>query len=159
QEARTWLDTIAADADYLDPTLAKAPALKPVREVLFDDAFPLGATSKSSSRNAVVWVTDPVFKAASGRRALKQAHAARCNDPVEFKLRPIVIPHSAALEVRLRLDPLDVPRSVSIGVTEGKTVSWQRGEAGLSRDGSKDSPVVPGQWVKLTVPLADLGLK
>src|SRR5262249_12279187 len=29
QEARTWLDTIAADADYLDPTLAKAPALKP----------------------------------------------------------------------------------------------------------------------------------
>ena len=46
-----WLETLAADAAYTDPAEAKPqPARKPVRDVLFDDAFPLGATSATARR-------------------------------------------------------------------------------------------------------------
>src|SRR5262249_6295632 len=72
QEARRWLDIIAANTPYTDPAEAKEkPARKAIREVLFDDAFPFGATSRSSSRNAVEW-SHAGFKAASGRRAIRQ---------------------------------------------------------------------------------------
>ena len=61
-----------ADAAYADPAEAKEPPpRKAVREVLFDDAFPLGAATRSSSRNAIAMVVDPPFKAASGRRAIQ----------------------------------------------------------------------------------------
>src|SRR5262245_51696664 len=166
REARAWLETLAVDAGYIDPADAKAPRpRKTVREVLFDEAFPLGSVSRSNSRNAITMVVDPPFKAASGRRAIHQAFGSNRTDTVEFKLRPIVVPHEAMLECWLRAEPLDVPESVAIGVagstrnTNGKSVEWKRTERGLVRDGSPEGVVIPGQWTRLIVPVADLGLK
>ena len=49
QEARGWLDALAGHAGYRDPAEGKAAsARKPIREVLFDDAFAFGSTSRSS---------------------------------------------------------------------------------------------------------------
>jgi hypothetical protein len=158
-EARRWLEVLAGETPYADPAEAKVGTTrKTIREVLFDDAFPFGAGSSSSSRNAVEW-SQAGFKAASGRRAVRQAHADHCSDTVQFKLRPIVVPHDAALEVWLHLDPLDVPRSVRLEVARGRSATWSRKPGGLVREGSKDAPVLPGRWTKVTIPAGDLGLK
>src|SRR5439155_9496468 len=132
--------TLAADANFSDQADANdPPPNKPVREVLFDDALPLGATSKSSSRNAITMVVDPPFKAASGRRAIRQAFASTLTDTVEFKLRPIVVPDAGALEAWIRVEALDVPASVSIGIAgtgrgvrapAGKSIKWTRSDKG-----------------------------
>ena len=46
REARAWLETLAGDVAYSDPAEAKEPPrARTIREVLFDDAFPLGSAS------------------------------------------------------------------------------------------------------------------
>jgi hypothetical protein len=167
-EARAWLETLAADANYSDPADAKEPpAHKAMREVLFDDAFAFGSTTRSSSRNAIAMVVDPPFKAASGRRAIKQAFASTLTDTIDLKLRPIVVPHDGQLEAWIRVESLDVPASVSIGIAgtgkgvravAGKSAKWTRIDGKLTREGNSDA-LVAGDWTKLTVSLDDLGLK
>jgi uncharacterized protein DUF1553/uncharacterized protein DUF1549/cytochrome c len=169
REARAWLETLAADASYSDPTDAKEPPPhKAMREVLFDDAFPLGATSRSSSRNAIAMVVDPPFKAASGRRAIRQAFASSLTDTIEFKLRPIVVPEAGKFEVSVRVEPLDVPAFITFGVAgagrgaravAGKSVKWTRTEKGMVRDEASSAAILPGEWTKLTVAADELGLK
>ncbi len=165
-EARAWLETLAVDAGYVDPADAKdAPARVSVREVLFDEAFLLGAATRSSSRNAIAMVVDPPFKAASGRRAIRQSFGAALTDTIEPKLRPVVAPHEGAIEAWVRVEAADVPNSVSIGLPAagrggmGKSVSWKQVDGRLVRDGDDKNVVLPGQWMRLVVPLADLGLK
>jgi hypothetical protein len=169
REARTWLESLAADMAYSDPAEAKEPpAKKAIREVLFDDVFPLGAATKSSSRNAIAMIVDPPFKAASGRRAIRQAFASSLTDTIEFKLQPIVVPHEASFEVWIRVEPLDIPSFVTFGVAgtgrgvraaAGKSIKWTRTDKGLAREGASDSAIIAGQWVKLTIPAEELGLK
>jgi hypothetical protein len=169
RDARSWLETLAADASYADPAeMKEPPAAKPMREVLFDEAFPLGAATRSSSRNAIAMVVDPPFKAASGRRAIKQAFASTLTDTIEFKLRPIVVPDSAMLEAWIRAEPLNVPASVSIGIAAtgrgaravaGKSAKWTRDGEQLVREGKKDSVVGVGVWTKIVIAVDDLGLK
>jgi hypothetical protein len=159
REARSWLDTAASHARYTDPADTKDPARKAIRETLLDDAFPPGSTSRSSTRNAVVWETDPEFGAASGRRVIRQASAVGYDDTVEFKLRPIVAPHEATLEVWLRLDPIETPDTVRVSIGGAGNATWKNSEAGLTRDGKDEAPIKPGQWTKLTIDAADLGLK
>jgi hypothetical protein len=168
-EARAWLDSLATDAAYIDPAESKEPpATKPIRELLIDDMFPLGAATRSSSRNAIAMVVDPPFKAASGRRAIRQAFASTLTDTIEFKLRPIVVPQDASLEVWIRAESLDVPDFVTFGVAgtgrgaraaAGKSIKWTRTNKGLVREGMKDPAIVAGQWTKLTIDADDLGLK
>lgn len=186
REARNWLETLASQTAYRDPadntTVDKPAADKPAadkqvadnpaadkpaapsaaephRELLFDDAFPLGATSRSSSRNAVDWLVDPPFAPVAGRRVLRQAQAASYTDTIEFKLKPIVMPADGQLEIWLRIDAVDPPASVAVGAVGGQTVTWKRGDAGLRRDGSNDPPIPLGQWTKLSLRPADLAVK
>ena len=160
RDAREWIDMVLPDSEYIDPAESKsAVGRKAIRDVLFDDAVPPGGTSRSSSRNAIDWVTDPAFKAASGRRVIRQSFASSSTDDIEFKLRPVIIPHEATFEVLVRVDATDLPESVAFGVTNGKSVTWKKKDAELSREGSAPSVIVPGQWNRLTVSAAELGLK
>ena len=160
RDAREWIETVIADAEYVDPADVKsAIGRKPVRDVLLDDATPLGATSRSSSRNPIDWMIDPPFKAASGRCVIRQVFASSYTDDFEFKLRPIVIPHDATFEAFLRVDATDLPTSVSFGAANGKTIAWNRANGGYVRDGAQTSEIVPGQWNRLSISAADLGLK
>ena len=52
--------------------------------------------------------------AASGRRVIRQAHATDCNDTIEFKLRPLVVPQDGRLEFKVRVERRDVPQSISL---------------------------------------------
>jgi hypothetical protein len=159
REARSWLDTVVSHTTYSDPADASTKdARKAIREILFDDAFPIGVTTKSSSRNAIDWVVDPAYKAASGRRVIRQRSASSYTDTLDFKLRPLHIPHDGIVEVWLRADPQDVPKSVSVGVPTKQTITWTKTDQGLVREGKGDAPIQPGTWTKLTVPAAELGL-
>lgn len=159
RDAREWIDSVVADTSYIEPADSKTPvARKPVREVLIDDAAPMGSHVRSSSRNPVDWVTDPEFGAASGRRIIRQVFASTYNDEFEFKLRPIIIPHDAVFEVSIRVDATDPPNSVNFGPVNGKAVTWTKGDGGLVREGGQ-SKIVPGAWNRLSVPASDLGLK
>ena len=130
-----------------------------MREVLIDDVFPIGSVGRSSSRNAIDWVTDPPFKAESGRRVIRQAFGSSYNDDIEFKLRPVVIPEDAVFEFVVRIEPTEIPASISFGSQPGKSVNWKRIEAGLVREGANQPEIVPGQWNKITVAATELGLK
>ncbi len=160
RDAREWVDSLITGIDYLDPAETKSPVdRKLVREVLFDDAPPVGASPRSSSRNAIDWVTDPAFKAVSGRRVIRQSFASSYHDEIEFKLRPIVVPHEAVIEVWLRVDATDLPSKVGFAATNGRGVTWTRTDSGLVREGASQSDIVPGQWNKLTFSASDLELK
>jgi hypothetical protein len=159
RESRAWLETAAAQASYSDPAEWKEPARKEVRDVLFDEAFPIGAPARSSSRNAVDWVTDPKFGAASGRRVIRQAFASSRNDSVDFKLRPIVVPHDATLAFSVRVDPFEPPKTLNLTIDGAKGVVWTKTDAGMVRDGKPDSLLAIGEWNEVTVPVAELGLK
>jgi len=159
QAARAWLDILADQVKYRDPSEMKDAPRKAIRDVLVDDAAPLGGSSKSSSRNAVEWLVEPPIGAVSGRRVIRQASAASYADTFDFKLRPMVVPHDGQIEVSVYLDPLETPNSISIGIAGGKPVTWTKtANGGLAREGSQDA-IAPGKWTKLTVSTADFRLK
>ncbi|HEX4614144.1 MAG TPA: DUF1553 domain-containing protein, partial [Urbifossiella sp.] len=164
--ARAWLDAAATKADYADPAAAKdPPAKRPVRDVIFDDAFPRWAQDRNTTRNAAEWVTDPPFGAKSGRRALRQANSFFHEDVVNFRIRPVVVPENGSLEAWVYLDPLRTPAAVTIQLAGGKRVAWGKDAGdntgyGGGKIGTPRGPLPKaGEWAKLSVPLADLGLK
>lgn len=170
QEALGWLQAIAGHTTYLEPaqrteTLtrsdddAAAESSDWVRDLLFDDAFPIGATSRSSSRNAVAWELDPAFGAASGRRVIRQASAQGLSDTIEFKLRPLTVLPEGALEISLRADPVNVPTAMTLSVPGKGSVTWNRTDAGFVRSGQQEVAFQPGQWARVKVATADLKLK
>jgi len=166
--ALEWLQSIASHTTYVEPTKRPedasptahdADASGWVRDALFDDAFPVGSTSRSSSRNAVVWELDPAFGAASGRRVIRQASAQGLTDTIEFKLRSLTVLPEGALEVSLRVDPVNVPTSVSLAVPGKGSVTWSRTDAGFVRSGQQDVAFQPGHWARVQVAAADLKLQ
>jgi hypothetical protein len=160
RDAREWIESVVENSSYLDPAESKPPlGTKTVRDVLIDDATPIGTTFRSSSRNPIDWVTDPAFNAASGRRVIRQEFASSYNDEFEFKLRPFVVPTNGVFEFSLRVDPINVPSTIGFTTSKGKTVTWTRTDAGFVRQEGKPSEIVPGQWNRLTLSAEETGLK
>lgn len=160
RDAREWVDTVADATPYTDPAESILPVpRKTIRDVLIDDDLPLGAYSRSSSRNVVDWTLDPPFPPASGRRVVRQQFASSTTDDFEFKLRPIILPQDAVFEVSVLVDAVDTPTSVTFGPQNGKLVTWRKGENGFTRDGGTQVEIIPGRWNKLKVTAADVGLK
>lgn len=160
QAGRKWLQSVAALTDYVDPVVADpAPANREIVEVLFDEAFPPGSATRSSSRNAIVWVVDPPQTAASGRRVIRQAHAESLDDTIEFKLRPLVVPQNARLETMVWVDPRSLPDSFSLTVLGKKAVTWRRVDEGFVRDGTTEPVIRPGVWTSVAIPAGEFGLQ
>ncbi len=160
-DARRRLEAAAARVADDSPTPGRA-----IREVLFDDTFPFGATSRNITRNAPDWVADPPFGAKSGRRVLRQANSFFHEDHVEFHLRPIVTPAGARLEAWVRLDPRQPAAAVSLVLAGGRKVWWGREPAARPAEGgghvlgARLGPLpAPGRWGRLTATAAELGLK
>ncbi|MBX9580650.1 MAG: PSD1 and planctomycete cytochrome C domain-containing protein [Gemmataceae bacterium] len=158
--ARSALEVAAGTADY------REPAADPVRvtDILLDDAFPLAATDRNTTRNPADWVADPPFGAKSGRRVLRQANSYFHEDMVQFRLRQPVVPAGGRVEAWVWLDPKDPPAAVAVAVN-GKKAWWGRKPeaespyAGGGMGARQGSLPRPGGWVLLSVAAADLGLK
>lgn len=168
RDALEWLRSIARHTTYIEPAkrteLAASSSAESatggwVRDVLFDDAFPIGTTSRSSSRNAVMWELDPVFGAPSGRRVIRQASAQRLTDTIEFKLRPLIVRPEGAITVSLRVDPVNVPTAVTLSVPGKGSVTWNRTDTGFVRSGQQEVAFQAGEWAELKIATSDLKLK
>jgi hypothetical protein len=163
------LRELAAKVDYVDPAIAEAASgPQPVRDVIFDDTFPLGTTDRNTSRNAADWLTDPPFGAPSGRRVLRQANSNFTEDVITPQLIPVVMPNNGRLEAWVRPDPVDVPQAVAIQIAgpSGSKRFWWGGdnpgenEYGRSVSGTRVGPLPqPGKWTRLSLPAEKLGLK
>ncbi|MBY0512354.1 MAG: DUF1553 domain-containing protein, partial [Gemmataceae bacterium] len=162
-EARRRLEREAAGAGYSDPD-DKGGDRRPVRDVLLNDTFPYFSSNRNTTRDAAVWLTDPPFGAARGRRVLRQANSFFHQDVIDFRTRPVVVPHDGAFEAMAWLDPGHPPAAISVQLAGAKKVWW--GQEGVPNVPERpglgtrlgDLPP-PGQWAKLTVTAAELGLK
>jgi hypothetical protein len=164
-EARRRLEAAAAAADYTDPAEAPGTGKRLVADVLFDDASPLASLTRNTTRNAADWLTDPAFGAKSGRRVLRQANSFFHEDIIQPQLRPFVVPANGTFEAWVRLDPIHPPQALAIQLGNGKKVWWGQEPTGESPyggggPGTRHGPLpAPGQWAKLSVATAELGLK
>ncbi|MDB5312315.1 MAG: hypothetical protein JWO38_6517 [Gemmataceae bacterium] len=165
-DARKRLEIAAAKTSYSDPGEAKTPpARRPVTDVLFDDVFPLAATSSNTTRNAADWVTDPPFGAKSGRRVLRQMNSFFHQDAIQPRLRPWVVPINGVFEAWVRLDPGSPPGAITVQFGGGAKIWWGKESTagspyGGGSLGARRGPLPsPGEWAKLTATAADLGLK
>jgi hypothetical protein len=165
EASRRKLEEAAARADYADPAGSTGEPSE-VREVLFDDAFPPGATDRNTTRNAADWRADPPFGAKSGRRVLRQANSFFHQDTIDFRSRPPVAPSGARFEAWVYLDPRQPPRAVAVQVAGGKKVWWGKeanGEAPYGGAGSLGTRIgdlpAPGQWALLATEVGAIGVK
>jgi len=163
-EARQQLDVLAANAAYIDPADAQPPVAKQqVRDVIFDDTWPIGSTTRNTSRNATHW-TDGAH---SGQRALHQRNSFFHQDAIDQMLAPATVPAQAQFEVWVKLDAYDPPKTLvlALDTTGGRKRSWWGAEvdAGLIRDLTpaerRGELPKPGAWSRLTFTAEQLGLK
>jgi len=156
------LDAMAAALPYSEPA-----SRQKVRDVIFDDAWPLGATARNTTRNATDWALDPEFGVHSGRRALHQRNAFYHDDAVTQMLAPVAIPAEGELEIWVRLDPHDPAKTLAVNLdTSGgrRRVWWGEASEAGRLDATKmeerrgDLPK-PGEWAALRFTAKDLGLK
>jgi hypothetical protein len=166
-DARKRLEEAAKTAAYSDPAEAKtAPERRAVTDVVFDDTFPLAMTNRNTSRNAADWVANPPFGAKSGRRVLRQANSFFHEDAMQVRLRPVIVPGNGLFEAWLRLDADNPAHAVAVQLAGAKKVWWGEEPKSTSKYGGGGSlgerkgPLpAPGQWAKISVSAAELGLK
>jgi hypothetical protein len=155
-EARTAYERAVAKAGGDDPATGK-PARLALRELLFDDVFPVGANSNNTSRNAADWVTKPAFGAKSGLRVLRQANSFFHQDNITFRANSILVPANGALEAWVYIDAKQPAQAITLQLGGGKRVWWGAEKAGNFGTRLGDLPK-PGAWVQLRATNAELGL-
>ncbi len=158
QTGRQQLEIAALDVEYMDPALqTPAPSPQVVVDILFDDFFPLGATTRNTSRNAHVWDSNPKFGAPSGRRLLRQANGFFYENIIQPQLKPITVPAQGKFCVWLRTDTVHTPKAVSIVFTAGteiRRVIWGQPDVFSEANGKlveKGTLPPAGEWTQLEV--------
>lgn len=169
QTARQQLEEFAGALSYQDPAeLETAPPSKPIRDVLFDDAFPPGVSVRNTTRNPSVWTEDPEFGVHSGRRALRLANSYFHEEVLQYQLQPITAPEEGQFEFWIRTDPHQPPTALAVTVHAAgsdRRAVWGDGAVLDARAGSPPHSVVqgelpaPGEWSRLLLPLSTLNIE
>ncbi len=133
---------------------------KPIHDVWFDDAIPVGAGASNTSRNAEDWITSAQLEIPLGNRALVQAFGDYHEQDVTGGLVPRVIPVTPTVEVWLRIDPLHAPAGVMLQLrtNHGDRLFGWGNVAALGQGDFNDQHHIrlgdlppAGQWTKLTL--------
>ncbi len=146
---------------YAEPSANEGPVER--EQVLLDDLFLVGATQRNTSRNAPVWLDQPKFGAASGRRVLEQANGNFFEQILTPELIPVTAPEKEGrFEIAVRPDPLSPPRVLSI-VLNGKRAYWGDPAALEVFNAGNPTTVVSmgampeaGKWTVLSIDFAAL---
>ncbi len=159
--AKSQLDAAVAKLAVSDPADATPLAGKqPVQDVWLDDIVPLGASVKSTSRNAPAWSLVSDARVPFGERSLRQAFASMYQDRFENFSMPYVIPENATISVAVRLDPHEPPQSIMLELITSKGTRraiWGDAEKlGVGAVGTPDRLRVgdlpkPGVWSQVKV--------
>ena len=162
------LDQVTAKLDYTDPaTLEPKPPGQDVEVVWLEDDFPAGAKIIANPGHPTRWTSPGSGQSFSGVRALMRTDKGLAQDYYDSGAEPLLIPQDAVIYAHVYLDPKDLPRTVMLQF--GRDGDWRRALWG-------DSDVIPwgkpktiekvnmgplpaaGQWVRLEVPAARVGL-
>lgn len=167
----TRLRQTVADLNYTDPaTLTNAAKLEATERVWLDDDFPPGAVAEVNDGNAPNrWVTageGPVF---SGRRAIQRTGQGLHQVFFTDTNQSLTVGAGDRLFACVYLDPTNAPKAVMlqfhVGGQWSRRANW--GDEDAIVYGRKRTPEKvlmgklpePGQWVRLEVPAARLGLR
>jgi len=156
--------------DYTDPaSLTNAPQPQPADRVWIDDDWPTGANVAVNAGNQPhKWVTAAEGKVLSGQRAIERGGDGLHQVFFDQSSQPLTIGAGDRLFAYVFLDPARLPKALMI---QWHTGTWDRranwGDADAIPYGAKDTTeklllgALPkaGEWVRLEVEAAKLGLK
>ncbi|MEJ7590232.1 MAG: PSD1 and planctomycete cytochrome C domain-containing protein [Planctomycetaceae bacterium] len=165
--ARKALEDAAAEysapANAAEPAAAAAVEMTEVRDVLIDDAFPLGTNTRNTSRNDTTWRLDPEFGAKSGRRVIELAYGSQYDLNIDFTLIHVVVPNEGRLEFALRIDPFNSPKAFALQYNDGgnRRVVWgDKSAIGFDIADADMGPIpTVGEWIQVSVPFESAGSK
>ncbi len=155
-DAEKRLDDAVAKAEpAVDWSVTGSSETRAIDDSILDDRFPLGTRTRNTSRNAAVWLLDPVPAPKSGRRVLELAYGSRYDLTVELTLIPVVIPEQGKLTLWVRVDPFHPPKSFIVQFDDGasRRAIWSDNAEEDRKAAGYMGPVpARDQWVQLEVP-------
>jgi hypothetical protein len=157
------MEAKTATVVYQDPAdMDPRPPVTTTEQVWLDDSFPEGA-QVSASGHPTTFVEEPVL---SGAKSLKRGGEGMAQDYYQAGAQPLEVPQEPVFFLHVYLDPADPAEEVMI---QFHTDGWKHRAlwgADVIEFGAKGTterfvagalPAV-GQWVKLEVPGASIGL-
>lgn len=164
--AKKALESVVGTIAYIDPALTVTDAsgeLKEVNDLIIGDTFPIGTSTRNTSRNDTTWRLEPEFGAKEGRRVIELAYGSKYDLNLDFTLIPVVIPNEGRLEFWLRIDPFNVPTAFGVQFNDGgnRRIVWGAKETiGFENTKADMGPIpVAGEWVHVSVPFVSLDSK
>ncbi len=168
QQVRKEIAEALAKIEYHDPEagLAAVADLVPQEFVWVEDALPDGAEAKFDGHPLEFAEKDahPVF---SGTKSFRRKVEGLGQHFFTGAKSPLMVGEGDVLFVHVYLDPADPPREIMVQFNDG---SWEHraywgenaiewGAEGTASRFSKGGLPPAGQWVRLEVPVAEVGLK
>ncbi len=160
------IEDALSTVEYSDPGNAAAEAaadIVAVRDVLIDDAFPLGTNTRNTSRNDTTWRLDPTFGAKAGRRVIELAYGSQYDLNLDFTVIPVVMPNEGHLEFALRIDPFNPPTAFAVQYNDGgnhRVVWGDKSTIGFDKADADMGPIpTAGEWIQVSVPFESAGSK
>jgi len=163
------IDAQAARVQYTDPgTLTPPPPPIDVEAVWLDDAFPTGAQVKSGPGHATSFVAATAqVQVHSGKLALRRSNPGLSQDYYEGGAAPLSVPSQGRLFAHVYLDAGDLPKAIMLQYHKGgwkhravwggyDVIPW--GTVNTTERVHLGPLPAAGQWVRLEVPVATLGL-
>lgn len=152
-----------ASVPYQDPAdLQPRPQVQDLEQIWFDDAFPAGA-QVGVSGHETTFVESPVQL---GKKSLKRSGAAMAQDYYQAGATALEVPQEPRFFLHVYLDPQDPPEEVMIQFhSDGwkHRAVWGQDLIDFGTKGTTERFVAgnlpaTGQWVRLEVPGASMGL-
>jgi hypothetical protein len=164
RQAEAKLSEALKTVTYADPaSLNPPPAPRDEEIVWLEDDLPAGFKAQGSPN--FVGEGQPLF---SGRKALRRKATDGVQDVFESSTPALTVPQNAKLFVHVYLDPKDPPKQVMLQFNTGdwehravwgdiEAIQWgEKGKASRRHIGALPKP---GEWVRLEVDAAEVGLK
>jgi hypothetical protein len=168
KEVDARIGKIVAGLNYVDPaTLNPAPPVTKTEMVWFEDDFPKG-TSPQASGQPLRWNEKEKGPVHSGNRALVRSAPGAVAQDFWSGGASFTVPANGTIFVHAFLDPAGPPEAIMIQFHTGgwkHRAVWGNGDKiGFGKPGTierVDMGALPksGEWVRLEVPAAKLGLK
>ncbi len=169
QAAKQRLDQVLAAIHYVDPA-DSAETLPPqeIVDVWFDDLIPTAQRVSTTSRNKATWSNQGgEIEIPSGRRSLKQSGGDLYQDQFDGLAATWVIPDEAEIEVWVRTDAHEPPKSMMLQLTTSRGVrrlllgdnSKLGGGGSLSDERIVRELPKPGEWTPVRIIAGDWRLQ
>lgn len=162
EEEKLLDEAVVKSEPTVDWSAAGSSDARAIDDSILDDRFPLGTRTRNTSRNAAVWLLDPVPAPKSGRRVLELAYGSKYDLTVELTLIPVVIPEQGKLTLWVRVDPFHPPKSFVVQFDDGanRRAIWSDETEEDRKAAGYMGPIPAGdQWVQLEVPFEKFNAK